>query len=234
MINILLGAVVRPAVAVRRSKAWRRKSSAAPWIGSPQNFCAARWCGAEQRGYSCNSLYPCAQRFCCRHFELGLALDHTPSDDAWPLAGCPFGIDDPTPGQIARRHFHVCVVSSDRADAVTAHFTCRAGDGPMLIAECHAEASVRQDLGDLAFRRHELFLRQTSSSRTNNRPRTGMSRRRAMQHEREEAGRRCGYQIPSQTTIGRFHIMQYSKIASWLACRPARSVWLMRAMSRRR
>jgi hypothetical protein len=150
----------------------------------------------------------------CRLFEIGLAPDHTPPDNTWPLAGCPFAIDDPTFGQIVRRHFHVYVVSNDGADPVTAHFTCRVGDDPMLIVECHAEASVGQDLVDLAFHRQELFLRQTSSLRTNNRPRTGVSRRRAMQHEREKAGRRCGNQIPSQTTLGNLRIMQYLKMAS--------------------
>lgn len=109
-------------------------------------------------------------------FEVGLPPDHTPPDDARPLAGCPFATDDPTFDQIIRRQFHVYVVSNDRADPVTAYFTCRVGDDLMLIVECHAEASVRQDLVDLAFHGHELFLRQTSSLRTNNRPRTGDSR----------------------------------------------------------
>ena len=122
-------------------------------------------------------------------FEIGLAPDFTPSDEAWPLAGCPFAIDDPTFGQIVRRHSHVYVVSNDRADPVTAHFTGRVGNNPMLIIECHAEASVRQNLVDLAFHCYELFLRQTHSLRTKNRPRTGVSRREAMQIEKEEAGR---------------------------------------------
>lgn len=123
---------------------------------------------------------------CCRLFEIGLAPDHTPPNNAWALAGCPFAIDNPTFGQIVRRHFHVYVVSNDRADPVTAHFTCRVGYDPMLIVECHAEASVGQDLVDLALHRHELFLRQTSSLRTNNRPHTGVSRSRAMQHVMEK------------------------------------------------
>ena len=56
----------------------------------------------------------------------------------------------------------------------------------MRVLRRDAEASVRQDLVDLAFHVHELFLRQTISLRTNNRPRTGVSRRGAMQHEREK------------------------------------------------
>ena len=71
---------------------------------------------------------------CCRLLEIGLAPDHTPPDNVWPLAGCPFAIDDPTFGQIVRRHFHVYVVSNDRADPVTAHFTCRLGDDPSSLS----------------------------------------------------------------------------------------------------
>ena len=117
---------------------------------------------------------------CCHSPEIGLAPNHSPPDNAWPLAGCPFAIDNPTFGQIVRRHFHVYVVSNDRADPVAAHLARSVGDDPMLIVECHAEASVGQDLVDLAFHRYEFFLRQTSSLRTNIRPRTGISRRRAM------------------------------------------------------
>lgn len=106
-------------------------------------------------------------------------------DFAWPLAGCPFAINDPTLGQIVRRHFNVYVVSNDRADLVTAHFTCRVGDNPMLMTWCGAEASAGQDLVDLAFHCYEPPLRQNGPLRTKNRPNTGVSRRRAMQHERE-------------------------------------------------
>lgn len=167
------------------------------------------------------------RRCCCRLLKSGLAPGRTPLDAAWPLAGCPFAIDDPTFGQIVRRHFHVYVVSNDRADSVTAHFTCRVGDDPMLIVECHAEASVGQDLVDLAFHRQELFLRQTSSLRTNNRPRTGVSRRGAMQHEREKGAGRAA-QIPSQTTLGDFHIARCRKIASWL---PLLRQWQFQSLS---
>ena len=52
-------------------------------------------------------------------------------------------------------------VSNDRSDTVTAHFSGRVGDDPMLIVEGDAEASVGQDLVDRAFHRDELFFRQT-------------------------------------------------------------------------
>lgn len=45
---------------------------------------------------------------------------------------------------------HIYAASNDRADLVTAHFTCRAGDDRMLLAGCYAEASIEQDLVDLA------------------------------------------------------------------------------------
>lgn len=192
-------------VAVRGSKAWRRKTGAAPWARGPPNFYSTRWCGAKQRQYSYNSLYSCAQRFCRRLFvEIGSLPDHTAPDAARTSPGCPFAIDDPTSGQTVGRHFHVYVVFNDRTDPVKAHFPCRVSDDPMPIIECHAEASVGRDLVDLALHCLELFFRQTSSLRTNNRPRTGVSRHGAMRIEKEEVGRRGGYQIPSQKTISYF------------------------------
>ncbi len=128
----------------------------------------------------------------CPLFEVRLAPDHTPPDNAWPLAGCSLAIDNPTFGQIVRRHFHVYMVSNDRADPVAAHFTGRISDDPMLIVECHAKASIGQNLVDLPFHRQEFFLRQTHSLRTNNRSCAGVSRREAMLREKEKGGRRSG------------------------------------------
>ena len=65
--------------------------------------------------------------------------------------------------------------------------TCLAGDDPMLTFESHAESPVGQDLVDLALHRHDIFIRQTSSLRTNNCPQTGESRRGATQHVRGKA-----------------------------------------------
>ncbi|MBB3957857.1 hypothetical protein [Novosphingobium sediminicola] len=96
---------------------------------------------------------------------------------------------------------------------MTAHFTCRVGDNPIPIVECHAKASIGQDLVDPAFHRHELFFRQTSSLRTKKRPLTGVSRRGAIQHEMERS-RKGGNQIPSQTTLGNFLLAHSLEITS--------------------
>ena len=54
-------------------------------------------------------------------------------------------------------------VSNDRTDTVATHLACGVADDAVLIIECHAEASVGQDLVDRAFHRNELFFRQTLS-----------------------------------------------------------------------
>ena len=77
-------------------------------------------------------------------------------------------------------------VSYDRADPVTAHFSGRVSDNPMLILESHAKATIGQNLVDLALHRNELFLRQAISLRTKNHPHAGVSRCGAMQREREK------------------------------------------------
>lgn len=109
------------------------------------------------------------------------------SATAGPLARCPFAINDPSLGQIVRRHFHVHAISNDRADPVTAHLPGRIGYNPVLIVECYAEASIGQNLINLAFHQNELFLRQTVCFHIkNNQPHAGESRCGAMQHEMEK------------------------------------------------
>lgn len=74
---------------------------------------------------------------CCRLFEIGLGPDHTLPDDAWPLARCPFAIDDLTLGQIVRRHFQVYVSSNDRSDAKFAHLAGHRSNNLVLVIDRH-------------------------------------------------------------------------------------------------
>tara|TARA_B100000378_G_scaffold170636_1_gene137603 strand:- start:499 stop:876 length:378 start_codon:yes stop_codon:yes gene_type:complete len=112
-------------------------------------------------------------------------------------------------------------VSNDRSDTVTAHFSGRVGDDPMLIVEGDAEASVGQDLVDRAFHRDELFLRQTISLAYDN----SSARTYSGAEPRCVKWKRCcanicvriGNQNPSQATLGNFDIAQWTKISIKIA-----------------
>lgn len=65
-------------------------------------------------------------------------------------AGAAIAIDDPALGQIVRRHFDADGVADDRPDAETPHPASRVSDDTMVIFQKDAEASVGEDLIDLA------------------------------------------------------------------------------------
>lgn len=65
-------------------------------------------------------------------------------------AGTTIAIDDPTLGQIIRRHFDANGVAHDRPDAETPHPASRVSDDTMIILEQDAEAPVGKNFIDLA------------------------------------------------------------------------------------
>ena len=73
-------------------------------------------------------------------------------------ARCPFAKDEPTLGQVIRRHFDDHPIANDRTDLETPHLARRIGDDAMVVIQTDGKASVRKNFLDLAVKGKKFFL----------------------------------------------------------------------------